>query len=142
MNRKHTVVNGASRMNECAEHIRALFAAEGYEAQSLMVNDPRQKGMLVQVRNAIGTSGVIKTITGLGACATLRLVIKEDSLDVEVLGGKWIDKAAVNLVSWVILWPLFVTSSIGMWRQKKLLDRMFMETMSFFTRQNVQLGDG
>lgn len=135
MNREHLIVNGASRMEECAEHIRSLFALEGYETQKLIVNDPSQNGMLVQVRNATGTSGVIKSLTGLGACATLKLVVKGQNLELAVVGGKWLDKAAVNLVSWVILWPLFVTSSIGMWRQKKLLDRMFLEAMSFFTVQ-------
>ena len=135
MSRTHTVVNGASRMEACAEHIRARFVAEGYDAQKLTVNDPAQLGMLVQVRNAKGASGVVKTVTGLSACATLKLVVKNNNLDIEVLGGKWLDKAAVNIVSWVILWPLFVTSSIGMWRQKKLLDCMFMETMSYFTAQ-------
>ena len=135
MSKEHTVVNGASRMEECAEHIRRLFASEGYEAQMLTVNDPSQKGMLVQVRNATGASGFIKSVTGLGACATLKLAVNGNNLEVAVLGGKWLDKAAVNLVSWIILWPLFVTSSIGMWRQKKLLDRMFLETMTFFTTQ-------
>lgn len=135
MNRKHLVVNGAPRMEECAEHIRSLFMSEGYEAQALTVNDPSQKGMLVQVRNAAGASGFFKAVTGLSTCSTLKLVVKSNDLEVEVLGGKWLDKAVVNLVSWVILWPLFVTSGIGMWRQKKLLDRMFKETISFFTTQ-------
>lgn len=135
MNRKHLVVNGAPRMEECADHVRALFLAEGYEAQMLTVNDPSQKGMLVQVRNAAGASGFFKAVTGLSTCSTLKLAIKSNDLELEVLGGKWLDKAVVNLVSWVVLWPLFVTSGIGMWRQKKLLDRMFKETISFFTTQ-------
>ena len=40
MNREHTVTNGAGRMEECAEHVRAKFAAEGYETQKLTVSDP------------------------------------------------------------------------------------------------------
>jgi hypothetical protein len=91
--------------------------------------------MLVQVRNTSGTSGFFKTVTGLSSCATLKLSISDKDLDIEVLGGNWLDKTVVNVVSWVILWPLFITSGIGMWRQKKLLDRMFTEVMSFFTAQ-------
>lgn len=139
MNRKHTVVNGASRMSECAEFIKSKFIVDGYDAQSLTINDPSSRGMLVQVRNATSKAGAIaKGLTGLGTCATLKLAARGSDLELEVLGGKWLDKATVNVVSWIVLWPLFITSSIGMWRQKKLLDRMFMETMSFFTRQSVQ----
>ena len=136
MKRKHIVVNGASRMNECAEFIKSKFVVEGYDAQSLTVNDPNSKGMLVQIRNATSKAGAItKGLTGLGACATLKLAVQGSDLELEVLGGKWLDKAAVNLVSWIILWPLFITSGIGMWRQKKLLDRVFMEGIGFFTTQ-------
>lgn len=135
MSRTHKVVNGASRMKECARHIRTLFESEGYEAQELIVNDLENPGMLVQVRNTSGTSGFFKTVTGLSSCATLKLSISDKDLDIEVLGGNWLDKTVVNVVSWVILWPLFITSGIGMWRQKKLLDRMFTEVMSFFTAQ-------
>ena len=132
MSRKHTVFNGASHMEDCAEYIRNLFAAEGYEAQKLTVNDPSQKGMLVQVRNS---AGVIKSVTGLSACATLKIMVHGDNLEFEVLGGKWLDKAAVNVVSWFVLWPLFVTSGIGMWRQKKLLDRVYEEAVGYFVRE-------
>lgn len=66
MKRKHIVVNGASRMNECAEFIKSKFVVEGYDAQSLTVNDPNSKGMLVQIRNATSKAGAItKGLTGL-----------------------------------------------------------------------------
>ncbi len=126
-------------MSECAEFIKSKFIVDGYDAQSLTINDPSSKGMLVQIRNATSKAGSIaKGLTGLGVCATLKLAAHGRDLELEVLGGKWLDKATVNVISWIVLWPLFITSSIGMWRQKKLLDRMFMETMSFFTRQSVQ----
>ncbi len=138
MKREYTVVNGASRMEECAEHIRNTFAVEGYETQVLTVNDPSEKGLLVQVRNENGgSSGFWKSVTGLSTCATLKLAVRGDNLELAVMGGKWLDKAAVNIVSWVVLWPLFFTSSIGMWKQKQLLDRLFMEGVGAFASKSA-----
>jgi len=136
MTREHSVENGVGRMEECAEHIRAKFAGEGYETQKLTVSDPGARGMLVQIRRSTkGNIGLLESLAGMGACATLKLTASGDDLKVEVVGGKWLDKIAANAVSWVVLWPLFFTSSFGMWRQKELLDRVFVEAVEFFTTQ-------
>ena len=136
MNREHTVTNGVGRMEECAEHVRAKFAAEGYETQKLTVSDPGARGMLVQIRrSSAGKVGMLESLAGMGACATLKLTANGDDVKIESVGGKWLDKIAANAVSWVVLWPLFFTSIFGMWRQKELLDRVFMEAMAFYTTQ-------
>ena len=136
MNREHTVKDCAWRMEECAEHIRARFAAEGYESQKLTVSDPGARGMVVQIRRKTsGKIGMLESLAGMGACATLKLTADGEDVKIEVVGGKWLDKIAANAVSWVMLWPLFFTSSFGMWRQKELLDRVFLEAMAFYTVQ-------
>lgn len=131
MTRKQIISGVALRMDGCAEAIRSKFAFEGYETQKLRISG--QNGMLVQIRNTgDGASGIFKTTMGFAACATLKLAAQGDDVEVEVFGGKWLDKAVLNVVSWFVLWPLLVTSSIGMWRQKALLDRVFLEALSYF----------
>jgi hypothetical protein len=48
-----------------------------------------------------------------------------DTLTVEIGAGKWIDKAAVGVVSMLVLWPLAVTAGFGAWEQSKLPEKIF-----------------
>lgn len=134
MSRKNIVRNGVFGMEDCAEAVRAHFAAEGYQTQKLIIDDLDTTGMLVQVCNTSEKSGFFKKAVGLGTCATLKLVARGSNLELEVLGGKWLDKVAAGTVSLFVLWPLFVTAGIGMWRQSKLLDDVFAEAMAYFVK--------
>lgn len=73
----------------------------------------------------------MKKLTGLETCATVKLVDAGTALSAEVLAGKWLDKVAAGAVSMVVLWPLFVTASIGAIKQKAMLDNVWNETVKF-----------
>lgn len=133
MDRQKTISGAAFQMDYLAGHMMKRYEADGYQCQKLTFEDKGSPGFLLQIRNT-GEGGwaTAKTMLGLKTCATLKLLKSGNDLTVEVLAGPWLDKVAVNVVSWVILWPLFVTSAIGMWRQKKMLDQLFVDTLSFF----------
>ena len=81
---------------------------------------------------------MLRTVTGMNSCATLKLTAAEDDLVVEVMAGKWIDKVGVAVVSWFVLWPLFVTAAIGAYRQKAFLDKVFNDALTWLAAQSGQ----
>ena len=133
MDRQKTISGAAFQMDYLADHMVKRYEADGYQCQKLTFDDKGAPGALVQIRNTSdGAWGTAKSIMGLKTCATLKLLRSGNDLSIEVIAGPWLDKVAVNVVSWIILWPLFVTSAIGMWRQKNMLDQLFVDALSFF----------
>jgi len=123
-----------------ANAIMRDYKAEGYEAQELEVKDDGHgnSGYIVQIRNtAKNAGGFLKKIIGCENCASLVLTAKGNDLEVKVAGGKWLDKAAVVGVSLIVLWPLFVTATIGSVRQKALLDNLFMNAIEKLASDRV-----
>ena len=53
-----------------------------------------------------------------------------NDLELKVTGGKLLDKAAVVGVSMVVLWPLYITATIGTIRQRTLLNNQFMAAIN------------
>jgi hypothetical protein len=49
----------------------------------------------------------------------------ENTVNVEIGAGRWIDKAAVGTVSLFILWPLAFTAAFGAWQQMNMPSRIF-----------------
>lgn len=135
MERKMTIADAASAKEACVEFLSGKYKAEGYEVQIVPIEENGEQGVLVQMRNtATNTaSGWMKKLTGLETCATVKLVDVGKALSAEVLAGKWLDKVAAGAVSMVILWPLFVTASIGAIKQKAMLDNVWNETVKFLT---------
>lgn len=140
MQREKTIYNKASKMIALANAIMQDYKAEGYETQELEVKDDGHgnKGYIVQIRNtAKNAGGFLKKIIGCENCASLVLTAKGNDLEVKVVGGKWLDKAAVMGVSMIVLWPLLVTATIGSFRQKALLDNLFMNAIEKLASDRV-----
>jgi hypothetical protein len=55
----------------------------------------------------------------------------ENTLNVEIGAGRWIDKATTGAVAYFILWPLAVTAGIGAWQQLKMPERVFEHIARF-----------
>jgi len=133
--RKHRIINGrASRLQDCADSVVSRYRAQGYVAQQARFTDAGNDGILVQVKNA-GDDGAgwFKALSGLQTCACLKLTTCGNDLSVEAMPGKWIDKIAVQVVSWIVLWPLFVTSIVGIYRQSKLVENVFVDALSYLS---------
>jgi hypothetical protein len=55
-------------------------------------------------------------------------------LEVEVFGGKWLDKVAAGAVSLVVLWPLVIIAGISVWKQNAPLNELYDEAVLFLAR--------
>lgn len=134
MSQKNTIKGAAFQMDYAADHIMQKYLSEGYDAQKLSFSEGDNSGCIVQVRNVSkGVGSVLKTVVGLQTCGTLKMLSQPNGdLLIEVMGGKWLDKAAVIAVSWFVLWPLLITGGIGTWKQNKLLNKMYEDTLCFF----------
>lgn len=135
MERKMTIAGAASAKEACVEFLSDKYKAEGYEVQLVPIEENGEQGVLLQMRNTTANtaSGWMKKLTGLETCATVKLVDAGTALSAEVLAGKWLDKVAAGAVSMVVLWPLFITASIGAIKQKAMLDNVWNETVKFLT---------
>lgn len=135
MERKMTIAGATSKRESCVEFLSGKYKAEGYEVQVIPIEENGEQGVLLQMRNTAANTvgGWMKKLTGLETCATVKLVDAGKALSAEVLAGKWLDKVAAGAVSMVILWPLFVTASIGAIKQKAMLDNVWNETVKFLT---------
>lgn len=134
MKRQTIISSAAIKIDDCAKYIKNRFENDDYQAQILRFDDNGENGILVQIRNTkTGTLKWMKTLTGLETCATLKLLTAGENLKIEVLAGKWLDKATVAAVSWFVLWPLLFTAAIGSIKQKHLLDRVFIDSLGYFS---------
>ena len=133
MSRKTVVPGAAAKLDALIKHLEDKYKARNFEAQVLQIQDGTQNGKLFQMKEASDKSWLtnVKNVTGLTTAATVKLIAQGQDLEVEVLGGKWLDKVAAGAVSLVLLWPLIVTSGIGAWKQNALLDELY-ETVALF----------
>lgn len=73
------------------------------------------------VLQARAAGGKWKQIIGMDKAITIRFVKQSfDSVCMEIGEAKWVDKGSVMAVSMFVLWPLAITSGIGMYKQGAL----------------------
>jgi len=88
---------------------------EGMESQTFAT---AEGGAVIQARSR---GGAIKQFVGLDKAITVKInPISETHVSVDIGEGKWVDKGIAMTVSWFVLWPLAVTSGIGMYKQSQL----------------------
>ena len=69
----------------------------------------------------------------VGMSTALNIVFHqvENTVNVEIGAGRWIDKAATGTVGFLILWPLAVIAGFGAWQQMKMPERVFEHIAKF-----------
>ena len=88
---------------------------ERMESQSFTT---AEGGAVIQARSR---GGAFKQFVGLDKAITVKInPISETHISVDIGEGKWVDKGIAMTVSWFVLWPLAVTSGIGMYKQSQL----------------------
>jgi len=130
---EYTFVNRANDMKALGEYLVSQYRINDWETQLLDFGD----SMLFQCRNTKsgGAGSFLGALTGLNVLATLRLERCGSDLHITSAGGKWLDKSAVIGVSMFILWPLFVTSLIGMGRQRALVDEVYNKALAYMNNR-------
>lgn len=105
---------------------------ENMDTQQLSGADTSQ--IILQAR---AKGGTVKQFVGMDKAITVRFSKSGTNVTVELGEAKWGDKAAAMAVSMFVLWPLTVTSGIGLYKQsklpqkiKKVLDGYFGEDSS------------
>ena len=133
LRRLHLLVGDAWLMSECACALAAVYAARGYETQSFRFTENNTIGMLVQIGNQTGRwkQKLAATLGGQQIAVNVRLFPKGDDLEVSIDCGKWVDKALSGVVAWAVFAPLMVFPIVGVWRQKRLIERVEHETLEW-----------
>lgn len=136
MSQKRVFKRSANKIDSLVKYLETKYKSEGYTVQVLEIVDPGSPGKLFQVKTESEQrwSTVITNLTGLGTAGTVKMLKQQDDLEVEILGGKWLDKAAVAGVSLILLWPLIITSGVGAWKQNKLLNQLDEDAMLYFAQ--------
>jgi hypothetical protein len=129
----HTIPNGASALEDLLSYLRVKYVGTGYECQIFGFEEEGRYGKLLQIRSvAESYLGAVKTVTGLRSVICVTCLPAGNDLSIRIFGGKWLEKVALNVVSWFVLHPLFVTSAIGGWRQKTLVDKLDRDVLAYF----------
>lgn len=107
-------------LNGAVQAVKSFLASEQkMEVQVLKMEDG---ATLIQARSV---GGKWKQIVGMDKVISVKFSNKgQNILFVEIGGGKWIDKGLVAGISLIVLWPLTVTSGIGMYNQAKLPEKI------------------
>ncbi len=97
-----------------ANDLENIYRLQGYQAQQLGSKDQK----LVQLKKG----GDFEALIGLQAALTVTIQRTSGGILVMIGQQKWIDKAAVGVVGFVIpaLWPLTITAGLGALRQAGL----------------------
>ena len=103
-----------------------MRASEKMDTQVLRMDN----GAYVVQGRAVG--GKWKQFVGMDKAISVQLNSNGGNiLMVEIGNSKWIDKGLAMTVSMVVLWPLAVTSGIGMISQGKLPEKIFGSIKSY-----------
>ena len=124
MTQSKTFHGPSSRFPELIASTQSWLAGEGFKCQKLQTEDG---GTLLQIEKVGGWRKF------LGMSTALNIVFHqvENTVNVEIGAGRWIDKATTGAVAYFILWPLAVTAGIGAWQQMKMPERVFAHIAKF-----------
>ena len=115
MNATYTLGNGKT-MDGMAYAVASFLRNEENMETELVPTENGSTFLQARVRN-----GNLKQIVGMDKAIFVRFnPIGDRQVQIEITKGKWVDKSIVMAISMVVLWPLTVTSGIGMIQQGKL----------------------
>lgn len=95
-----------------------LQSSENMETQRVPVEGEVHNALQARVKN-----GKLKQVIGMDKAIILRFLEsfgEGHSVCIQIGDAKWMDKGIVMTVSMFVLWPLTVTSGVGIYRQKQL----------------------
>jgi hypothetical protein len=112
------------RLSTLIASTQSWLGGEGFKCQKLQTEGG---GTLLQIEKVGGWRKFV------GMSTALNIVFRqvENTVNVEIGAGRWVDKAATGAVAYFILWPLAVTAGIGAWQQIKMPERVFEHIAKF-----------
>jgi hypothetical protein len=109
-----------------------FFHVQGHQVQTLAVGS----GHVVQAQKET----TLSAITGQSSALTIKIMPEPNGTRVEIGSSKWIDKAAIGLVGYVIMPVLAIIPLIGFYNQYKLGEDAWRIVNSFMSRHQSQSG--
>ena len=117
-----------SRFSDLITSTQSWLWGEGFKCQKLQTVDG---GILLQIEKGGGW----RKFVGMSTAFNIVFHQVENTANVEIGAGRWIDKAATGAVAYFILWPLAVAAGIGAWQQMKMPERIFEHVASVMLQQ-------
>ena len=138
LRRSHLLSGDGCLMEECAATIAAMYCARGYTTQSFRFTEDGTVGTLVQIGNPVAgwKHRIATAISGQQLAVNVRLLPKGDDLEVSVDCGKWVDKALSGVLAWAVFAPLLIFPVAGLWRQRRLIERVERETLEWLAARH------
>jgi hypothetical protein len=114
----------SARFAELILSTQRWLSEEDFTCQKLQTADG---GTLLQVEKVGGW----RKFVGMSTALNIVFHQVENTVNVEIGAGRWIDKATTGTVAYFILWPLALTAGIGAWQQMKMPQRVFEHVAKF-----------
>jgi hypothetical protein len=114
----------SSRFSGLITSTQSWLSGEGFKCQKLQTEDG---GTLLQIEKVGGW----RKLVGMSTALNIVFHQVENTVNVEIGAGRWIDKATTGAAAYFILWPLAVTAGIGAWQQMKMPKRVFERIAKF-----------
>lgn len=125
MNQSRSFSCKLSRFNTLIYKTQNWLTGEGFRCQKLIIPDG---GTLIQIEKI----GDWRKVVGMSTALSIIFHQVGSTVNVEIGEARWVDKAVVGGIGWfVIFWPLAITSSIGVWQQAKMPERIFRHIAEF-----------
>ncbi len=118
---------GNPNLVELASELEQFFKVQGHQTQSFPVGN----GYLVQAQK----ESTLSNILGQSSALTVKIVSDVNLTIVEIGSSKWMDKAAVGVIGFVIMPVLAIIPMIGAYNQYKLAEDAWKIVDSFMARQ-------
>lgn len=118
-----------SRYEALIMSTQSWLTCEGFRCQRLRTEDD---GTLVQVEKLGGWR------IAVGMSTALNIIFRqvENTVNVEIGGGRWADKAVVaGVATFVTLGALIIPAAIGTWQQAKMPERIFRHIAEFLIEE-------
>lgn len=140
--RCHRIPGGAALVRDCARAMAELFNADGYAVQSFEVTDGNASGVFVQIgRKSEGWKRKVAVVAGgQDRAVCVKFVDKESDAEIEIGGGRWIDKMFSGVVTWSLFAPLLAIPAIGVFLQRQLIGKVEAEILAWYANNRNRLG--
>lgn len=140
--RRQSILGGGVLVKDCARSIEDAFLKNGYSVQCFEIVDEKEHGVLVQIGRKSGGwrrhTAIIAGGLDLAVCA--KLMDNGLSAEIEIGGGRWIDKMFSGVVTWSLFAPLLAIPAIGVFRQRQLIGKVEAEILAWYANNRNRLG--
>ena len=107
-----------SRFNEILDKVQDWLESQDFELQKVPVDDDT---VFMQVRS----KGGWKKFVGMATALSIHFDHANGQLKVSMGEGKWMGKVATGSISMFVLWPLAITTAVGVYSQMKLPEKIY-----------------